>query len=1178
MLQRPPRVHLHWFVAFFLTAFGCGGGETLDVPTTGTLQLTTSTTGIEPDPDGYTVQIDGQPAEPIGPSGSLQKSGVEAGEHTVLLEGVAANCTVAGTNPRSVSVTAEETTPVPFHVTCNATSGTIRVAAATSGPATDPDGYTITLDGIASQPLGLTEEVTLNPVTPGTHSIGLSGVADNCQVQGSNPRNVVVPAGSVAALAFIVGCTEPPPGAGTLRVNTSTTGPDQDEDGYAVAVNGGAGQPIGVTATATLANLAAGDHPVQLSGITANCTLAGANPRTVTVPGGGVGELTFNVTCVERPPVVGALQVNTVTTGAAADPDGYSVSMDGAAGVPIGINASLPIGDLTPGDHSLGLSGISDNCQASGENPRSVPVSAGVASLVTFEIMCEEIPTTTGTLNVTTTTIGPDPDPDGYGFGIDAGASQAVGINTTVSVANLPAGDHNVGLTGLAANCTLEGDNPRGVTVPLAGTADVSFAVTCVPGTGSLTIVVATTGASIDPDGYELSVDDGVPESIMVNGTLTRPALSLGEHVAALTGLAPNCEVTGENPRPVTVKASEEASLAFAVTCTATTGSLAVTISGLPTGSAAAVTVTGPDGYNQLVTADGLLSDLTPGSYTVTAASVSSGGTTYSANPDVQSFDVSPNTTVAVTVTYGASAGASLNLRVDGLYLTQSTQSYTNTVPLVAGRDGYLRVFVVANEANTARPAVRVQFFKRGSVTRTFTLAPTEASTPTAVDEGQLALSWNIPVPGSVIEPELSILAEVDPDNVVRESDDTDNGFPLSGSPQTLQVRTVPRFAVRFIPVRQRGNGLQGNVTEANKNQFLSLTQRIYPLAGYSADVHAVYTTTTTTTLSGDLDTWSTILSEIYSLRIVEGSSSYYYGVVNPGPNPSWAGVGYLGAPAALGWDNQSGRSRTVAHELGHNWNRSHAPCGNPGGPDPRYPYPGGQIGVYGFDVASPGLQPPHHPDIMGYCTGAWISDYTYKAVLDYRGSAGVRAGAIQREQPSLLVWGRIVNGKPVLEPAFQVIARPVLPSRPGPYRIEGRTAAGATLFDLSFEALEVADDPAGSRHFAFAVPLDQSAAMQLESLRLTGPGPVAALRTRPAPQLRLTPAPDFVRAQRTAGGASLRWDPVQHPMLLVRDPETGEVLSLARGGEVEVETTKDELDVTASDQVLSRRIRIPVR
>jgi hypothetical protein len=214
----------------------------------------------------------------------------------------------------------------------------------------------------------------------------------------------------------------------------------------------------------------------------------------------------------------------------------------------------------------------------------------------------------------------------------------------------------------------------------------------------------------------------------------------------------------------------------------------------------------------------------------------------------------------------------------------------------------------------------------------------------------------------------------------------------------------------------------------------------------------------------------------------------------------------------------------------------------------------------------------------MGYCGDAWISDYTYKAVLAYRGLSAVRAIASQQVQPSLLLWGRIVDGKPVLEPAFQVTTRPVLPSRPGPYRIEGLTAAGATLFNLSFEALQVADDPSGSRHFAFAVPLDQTRAAQLQSLRLSAAGSPAAVRTRPAAQLRVGKPADLIRAQRTPNGVRLQWDPTVHPMVLVRDPDTGEVLSFARGGEVEVGTSKNAVDVTLSDQVLSNRSRVEVR
>lgn len=1165
---------LRWLIP--VVAIACGG-ETLDVQTTGTIEVTTSTTGVELDSDGYTVQVDAHPAEPIGPSGSLKKAELEPGDHAVRLSGVAANCAVTAPNPRTVSVTAGATTTVAFHVVCNHSAGSVRVTAATSGSQADPDGYTVMLDGTALQALAPNAEVTLERIAPGTRFVGLGGVANNCQVQGDNPRRVVVAAGSVAALAFSVRCAEPPPVSGTLRIVTATSGPDQDEDGYAVAVDGGTDQPIGLSATATLANIAAGEHRVQLSGITANCSLAGANPRTVTVPAGGVADVRFQITCVARPPTEGTLQVNTVTTGAEPYAQSYSVSVDGSPGQSIGPNASLPIPGLAPGVRSVGLSGVPDNCQLAGENPASVTVTAGVASLVTFSVACTEIPSTTGTLSVTTQTTGADPDPDGFRLAIDDGAGQHVGANATTVIAHLAAGPHTLTLGGVARNCTVEGEGSREFAIVVGDTTRVSFAVSCVSSSGDLKVTTATSGTPGDPDGYDVSVDGGVPQPIGSSGSHTFSGLAVGTHEVTLSGLAPNCQVSGENPLSVVVAALETVEAAFAVTCAATTGRLEIMVSGLPTGSAAAITVTGPNGFSRSLTGGATLADLAPGSYRVTAANVVVGPSTYAARPEQQDIEVAADATAQVTIGYGPLTSASLNLRIDGLYLTQGTQTYTNTVPLVAGRNGYLRVFVVANEANTARPAVRVRFYRGGTVIRSLTIPASGTSTPTSVEEGELAHSWNIPIPGSDIETGLSVLADVDPDNTVPESDEADNSFPRSGTPRSLDVRSVPNLAIRFVPVRQRANGLTGNVSESNKAQFLDLTQRIYPLRRIDSDVHAVYTTTTNTALSSDMGTWATVLNEIYALRTAEGAPHHYYGVVNAGPNPTWAGVGYLGAPAALGYDDSFDRSRVTAHELGHNWNRHHAPCGNPGGPDPSYPYSGGMIGVYGLDVARQALRATWYSDVMGYCVDPWVSDYTYKAVLDYRASGALVASAAQAEQPSLLVWGRIVNGQPVLEPAFQLVTQPRLPSQPGRYRIEGRNSAGATLFSLSFEPMEVADDPSGARHFAFAVPLDQARMTHLESLRLSGPGGPAAVRSRPAAQLRLGARPEPVRARRTAAGVSVQWDQAAHPMVMVRDPDTGEVLSFARGGEVEVRTTKGELEVTLSDQVLSNRQRVPV-
>ena len=79
---------------------------------------------------------------------------------------------------------------------------------------------------------------------------------------------------------------------------------------------------------------------------------------------------------------------------------------------------------------------------------------------------------------------------------------------------------------------------------------------------------------------------------------------------------------------------------------------------------------------------------------------------------------------------------------------------------------------------------------------------------------------------------------------------------------------------------------------------------------------------------------------------------------------------------------------------------------------------------------------------------------------------------------------------------------------------------------------------------------------------------------TPPAAAARMAEA---VEARGVAGGVQLRWDAAAHPMIMVRDPATGEVLSLARGGAIDVATTQRALDVVLSDRVGSRAVRVTV-
>jgi hypothetical protein len=85
-------------------------------PPTGSVEVTTVTTGVRTDPDGYTVQVAGQVVA-VSPSGVVTIPSIPVGFYPVTITGVASNCFVTGLV--FATVTANAAAPVTFAVTCN---------------------------------------------------------------------------------------------------------------------------------------------------------------------------------------------------------------------------------------------------------------------------------------------------------------------------------------------------------------------------------------------------------------------------------------------------------------------------------------------------------------------------------------------------------------------------------------------------------------------------------------------------------------------------------------------------------------------------------------------------------------------------------------------------------------------------------------------------------------------------------------------------------------------------------------------------------------------------------------------------------------------------------------------------------------------------------------------------
>jgi glucose/arabinose dehydrogenase len=127
----------------------------------------------------------------------------------------------------------------------------------------------------------------------------------------------------------------------------------------------------------------------------------------------------------------------------------------------------------------------------------------------------------------------------------------------------------------------------------------------------------------------------------------------------------------------------------------ASTGSLAITVTGLPAGISAVVRVTGPANFSRDIVGSQALANLAPGSYTIAAASAMSGAVTYAPNPATQTVTVAPGATAIAAIGYGGMPPLAIGLRevarglVDPVLLTSPANDQRQ---FIVERDGRIRI------------------------------------------------------------------------------------------------------------------------------------------------------------------------------------------------------------------------------------------------------------------------------------------------------------------------------------------------------------------------------------------------------------------------------------------------------------------------------------------------------
>ena len=417
----------------------------------------------------------------------------------------------------------------------------------------------------------------------------------------------------------------------------------------------------------------------------------------------------------------------------------------------------------------------------------------------------------------------------------------------------------------------------------------------------------------------------------------------------------------------------------------------------------------------------------------------------------------------SVTGTDEESASVRLNAVVNLVdpivYLTQASHSRDRDGLLVAGRPGLLRLFLTSTVIGLIEaPDVSVTV---GDYTERAIIGTSHL--PQMIDEGEFDDSYNLHIPGHLIQP--GGMIEV----AISETDDLSIPRRIE---IPLDVRVIRHLDLTLLPVvTGEKREAEGVVAEIIKEGIEDTRMHLIRNALPFKDIVLTGGDPLEADLSGEDDPDVVLLSMIDMKRQLDGIAGHYMGIVSaPLCNSLGNCIGGIAyRPGRASWS--VGRNAVMAHELGHNFNLRHAPCGLPNHQtDPNFPNMGGLSGVWGYDFARERLTAPEYPDLMGYCGGeVWISGYNFNRALKYMTLRSAQITQAVRERV-LVIWGMVGADGVRLQPAFYAEGIPTV-IEPGEHRLMIEATDGSIAANYSFAGNAVADRE-GTEIFVHLLPL----------------------------------------------------------------------------------------------------------
>ncbi len=343
---------------------------------------------------------------------------------------------------------------------------------------------------------------------------------------------------------------------------------------------------------------------------------------------------------------------------------------------------------------------------------------------------------------------------------------------------------------------------------------------------------------------------------------------------------------------------------------------------------------------------------------------------------------------------------------LDGLAVFQGTRiglasagvvSATRNAPIVALRESLVRAYVTVTASTVVTGELEI---REGATLVAVHRDVQTIARSSREDDPTTVLDFLVPAAEMTTTASLR-LRLVDPAGTVETSAAHPARLPRDGS--ALPIRAEDDgdgLHLVLVPLRWDGDG-SGRLPDTSPAWLTAVRElllSLYPLADLEITVHDAVPWSDSLTFAGNVD-FGQINAMLRDLRVSDGApnAAYYYAIVAPSTSFSAycggscvTGQSYVvdnardgsfrvGSGVDFGTESSAG---TLAHEVGHEHGRYHAPCSTSGA-DAAYPYAGGGTGAWGWDARGGSfLDPSMTTDFMGYCDPTWTSDYTWSAIF----------------------------------------------------------------------------------------------------------------------------------------------------------------------------------------------------